>query len=430
MNFMPDWMEIEKTVPRGEKAKADFAPLNDNDEEKIHYLNGEWAFNYSEHTAYAPDGFEEDGYDVSKWDKITVPSCWQLCGYGRKHYSNVRFPYPADPPYVPQESGVGCYKREFTVPDEWEGEKIYLTFEGVRSSFFVWVNGISLGFGQGSHTRNRYDITEVVKNGINTVSVKVYQLSHTSYLEDQDMWRLNGIFRDVYISSQIKEGLSDIFIKTDLINDYNDGVLHCEMTFDNPRGIVELTLCKDGNLYCKCTMSGLAGNVGMSICTGDSHYTDCIVIDYTIGVDILMGSVKLTRVHVWGGPVPPRHGETIPEMLVDSISFRVNAPDVTLNDCYADTGEIGFQIHDCTRLNNCTYLSTYSVFPLNCIKVIDHQSGHLTASHCYFRQFEFDRNECMVYCGNGENLYADDIIVEGDGFKDAEEFAVMIKKEE
>ncbi len=181
------------------------------------------------------------------------------------------------------------------------------------------------------------------------------------------------------------------------------------------------------NLYCKCTMSGLAGNVGMSICTGDSHYTDCIVIDYTIGVDILMGSVKLTRVHVWGGPVPPRHGETIPEMLVDSISFRVNAPDVTLNDCYADTGEIGFQIHDCTRLNNCTYLSTYSVFPLNCIKVIDHRSGHLTASHCYFRQFEFDRNECMVYCGNGENLYADDIIVEGDGFKDAEEFAVMIK---
>lgn len=247
MNFMPDWMEVEKTMPRGERAKADFLPVNDKCEEKIKYLNGEWSFNYSEHIAYAPDGFEEENYDVSEWGKITVPSCWQLCGYGRKHYSNVRFPYPADPPYVPQESGVGCYKREFTVPEEWEDEKIYLTFEGVRSSFFVWVNGVSLGFGQGSHTRNRYDITKAVKKGINTVALKVYQLSHTSYLEDQDMWRLNGIFRDVYISSQIKEGLSDIFIKTDLINDYNDGVLRCEMTFDNPGGKAELTLCKDGS---------------------------------------------------------------------------------------------------------------------------------------------------------------------------------------
>ena len=245
MNFMPDWMETEKTVRRGECAKADFMPLDNKCEEKIQYLNGEWSFNYSEHVAYAPEGFESDSFDVSGWEKIEVPSCWQLSGYGKKHYSNVRFPYPADPPYVPQESGVGCYKHTFTVPEEWDGQKIYLTFEGVRSSFFVWVNGISLGFGQGSHTRNRYDITEALKKGINTVAVKVYQLSHTSYLEDQDMWRLNGIFRDVYISSQIHGGLSDIFIKTDLVNDYNDGVLKCELTFDNPCGDVKILLIKD-----------------------------------------------------------------------------------------------------------------------------------------------------------------------------------------
>lgn len=247
MNFMPDWMEIEKTVSKGESARTHFISRDCDNKEKIEYLNGEWDFNYCDHVAYAPVGFEKDDYNTADWDKIYVPSCWQLKGYGKKQYSNVRFPYPADPPYVPQESGVGCYKRNFTVPDAWNGERIYLTFEGVRSSFFVWVNGISLGFGQGSHTQNRYDITDVIRKGENTISVKVYQLSHTSYIEDQDMWRLNGIFRDVYISAQIDGGLSDIFVKTDLLNDYKDGFIKCEMAFKNPIGSIIVSLFDGDN---------------------------------------------------------------------------------------------------------------------------------------------------------------------------------------
>lgn len=250
MNFMPDWMKIEKSLSRGESASATYYSCKSRSgEANIKTLNGEWQFHYSTHVAYAPDEFEQDGYDTSKWDTIEVPSCWQMKGYGQKHYTNVKFPYPVNPPYVPQESAVGCYKREFVLPADWEEEKIYLIFEGVCSSFFVSVNGIQLGFGQGSHTRNKYDITGVVKKGVNTVSVKVYQFSHVSYIEDQDMWRLNGIFRDVYLMAQSKNGLSDIWIKTDLSEDYRDGMITCEISFPDPGGSAALELSKDGQIY-------------------------------------------------------------------------------------------------------------------------------------------------------------------------------------
>lgn len=244
MGFMPDWMSIENNMKRGEKARAHFIAYK-NLEKKQYFLNGQWYFYYASHVADIPNGFEVNGYNISDWNKIEVPSCWQMKGYGKKHYSNVRFPYPVNPPFVPDESAVGCYKREFVVPQEWEGQRIFLNFDGVRSSFFVWVNGISLGFGQGSHTKNEYDITDCLIKGVNTVSVQVYQLSHTSYLEDQDMWRLNGIFRDVYLTAQDKNGLTDIFIKSSLSEDYKDGILKCEMEFDNPSGNIEIKFDKD-----------------------------------------------------------------------------------------------------------------------------------------------------------------------------------------
>lgn len=245
MGFMPDWMNVEKNMQRGKKARSYFIAYKDR-EKKQHYLNGEWSFFCASHIADIPNGFEQKGYNTSDWDKIMVPSCWQMKGYGKKHYSNVRFPYPVNPPFVPDESAAGCYKREFVVPQEWEGQRIFLNFDGVRSSFFVWVNGISLGFGQGSHTKNEYDITDCLTDGVNTVAVQVYQLSHTSYLEDQDMWRLNGIFRDVYLTAQDKNGLTDVFIKASLSENYKDGVLTCEMKFDNPCGNIELKVSKDG----------------------------------------------------------------------------------------------------------------------------------------------------------------------------------------
>lgn len=244
MDFVPDWMKIEKEMTRGEKAAASFDAFSDG-EKKRKSLNGIWKFKYFSHIADAEGCFEiPDG-----WDEIEVPSCWQMKGYGRKRYSNVRFLYPVNPPYVPAESAVGCYMRSFSLPKEWNGEKIYINFDGVRSSFFVWVNGKMLGFGQGSHTRNTYDITDCVKSGENVVAVKVFQLSHTSYIEDQDMWRLNGIFRDVFLSARDKNGLRDIFIKADLSEDYKDGILRCEMQFDNPCGELEIKLERNGKTF-------------------------------------------------------------------------------------------------------------------------------------------------------------------------------------
>lgn len=247
MGFMPDWISIEKNMSRGRKARTHFIAYK-NEKKKQYSLNGTWNFCYVNHLSDIPTGFEQSDFDISAWDKIEVPSCWQMKGYGKKHYSNVRFPYPVNPPFVPDESAAGCYKREFIVPEEWDGQRVFLNFEGVRSSFFVWVNGVSLGFGQGSHTKNEYDITDCITKGINTVAVQVYQLSHTSYLEDQDMWRLNGIFRDVYLTAQDENGMADIFIKTSLSEDYKDGVLSCEMSFNNPCGKVGLKVSKAGEV--------------------------------------------------------------------------------------------------------------------------------------------------------------------------------------
>ena len=188
-------------------------------------LNGRWKFHYAETPAEAPQDFHEEGFDTSAWDDIPVPSNWQMCGYGHPHYTNVQYPFPVDPPRVPTENPTGSYHRDFYVPDGWSGRQVFLRFEGVDSAFYVWVNGRMAGFSKGSRIPAEFDVTSLVRPGMNSIAVRVYQWSDGSYCEDQDMWWLSGIFREVYLIAAPKTHLWDVKVNTDFDESYTNAIL-------------------------------------------------------------------------------------------------------------------------------------------------------------------------------------------------------------
>lgn len=164
------------------------------------------------------------------------------------------------------------------------------------------------------------------------------------------------------------------------------------------------------NLYCKCTMPGLAGNAGISSNGGDSHFIDCIVVDYTRGIELLGGgSNRLTRCHVWGGPIPPREEGELPEMLIDSINYVLSSYDAILTDCYADTGKTGFLITEPTRLIGCNYFNNFT-YKMDDVTVIDHKSGQLLVTNCMFRK---DSPIATLYKGNKEDVIWRDNLTTG-----------------
>ncbi len=169
-------------------------------------LNGEWNFKYFTRDIDAP----EDVADIADWDKIPVPSCWQILGYENPNYTNVNYPYSYDPPFVPDENPCGVYKKEFEIENLWG--RVYYVLEGVASCAFVYVNGKYVGFTEGSHLQAEFDITDFVKNGKNTLYVKVLKWCVGSYLEDQDFFRFNGIFRDTYLLQRPEGHISDVEI--------------------------------------------------------------------------------------------------------------------------------------------------------------------------------------------------------------------------
>lgn len=191
----------------------------------IQPLNGTWKFYFAPAPALAPDQFFAETFDTSAWDDITVPGCWQMQGYGRPQYTNVIYPFPIDPPHVPTENPTGCYRREFSLPAHWHDQQIRLRFEGVDSAFHVWVNGQAAGYSQGSRNASEFDITQLVHPGRNSLSVRVYQWSDGSYLEDQDMWWLSGIFRAVSLIAMPPVHIEDYSVQTNLDEHYLDAIL-------------------------------------------------------------------------------------------------------------------------------------------------------------------------------------------------------------
>lgn len=194
-------------------------------------LNGEWDFAYFECEDYIPE-------NITEWDKIEVPSCWQLQGYENPNYSNINYPYPVDEPYVPDENPCGIYKRDFYIDKKWG--KIYFTFEGVSSCAFLYINGSYVGFTQGSHLQANFDITEYVNDGKNEVKVKVFKWCCGSYLEDQDSFRYNGIFRDVYITQRPIGHIEDVEIIP------NDNEIKISLS-----GNAKVRIFDNGNVICE-----------------------------------------------------------------------------------------------------------------------------------------------------------------------------------
>ncbi len=192
-------------------------------------LNGVWDFHYCNSPMHVPEKFESYE-DAAEWSKMPVPSCWQIHGFGQIQYTNVNYPFPVDPPFAPSDNPVGLYRRKFVVPANWDGRQIFLCFEGVNSAFYVYVNGRQVGFSKVAHMPAEFNITPYLQSGENSIAVQVFQWGDGAYLEDQDMWRFNGIFRDVYMISTGTARLRNVHIKPVLDNKYRDAVLTVEAT--------------------------------------------------------------------------------------------------------------------------------------------------------------------------------------------------------
>jgi len=183
----------------------------------VKLLNGDWKFHWVGRPADRPADFFRTDFDDSGWETIPVPSCWEMKGYGIPIYTNVVYPFPADPPRIPHEyNPVGSYRTEFETPVQWEGRQVFIHFGGVYSAFSIWVNGRKVGYSQGSKTPAEFNITRYLRPGRNILAVEVYRWSDGSYLEDQDMFRFGGIFRDVFLTAEPSVFIRDFFVRSDL----------------------------------------------------------------------------------------------------------------------------------------------------------------------------------------------------------------------
>ena len=207
-------------------------------------LNGKWKFHWSPKPEERPADFHKTDFDVSGWDEIVVPGNWQMQGFGIPIYTNIHYPFKKKPPYVTKtpnrqytnyklRNPVGSYRTTFSMPGKWNNKNIILHFGGVKSAFYVWVNGEKVGYSQGSMTPAEFNITQYLKQGKNTLAVEVYRWSDGSYLEDQDMWRLSGIYRDVYLAAKSRVYIRDYKIDTKLTDNYSKALLSISVDINN-----------------------------------------------------------------------------------------------------------------------------------------------------------------------------------------------------
>jgi beta-galactosidase len=238
----PEVFEINREYPHATfyRHASETAALQSRGYELSPYyqsLNGTWKFHWVKKPAERPVYFYRNDYDVSTWDDIPVPANWELEGHGIPIYTNIVYPFPADPPRVGHDyNPVGSYKRSFTLPAGWDGKEVYVHFGGVRSAMYVWVNGQMAGYNEGSKTPAEYRITPYLQPGKNTISVEVYRWSDASYLEDQDFWRLSGIERDVYLYATDPVTTRDFRVVADLDDSYQDGQFSLTLDYRNTSG--------------------------------------------------------------------------------------------------------------------------------------------------------------------------------------------------
>src|SRR5690554_1614506 len=247
-----EWQNPRFLQKGREKERAFYIPFQDLDsaldgaKERSRYyqnLDGTWDFKYYDAYYKVPE-------TINEWDSIPMPSNWQLHGYEEPYYTNVNYPHPVDPPYVPDENPCGVYRRVFTLDEDWRTRETYLMFEGVNSCFYLYINGTEVGHSQVSHMPAEFNITPHLMDGENEIIVKVLKWCAGSYLEDQDFFRYSGIFRSVYLLSRNNSHIRDVDIKTDL-STLKGSILYSKDQTDNKEVEVWATLYDQGEFIAK-----------------------------------------------------------------------------------------------------------------------------------------------------------------------------------
>ena len=278
------------TVPFEKKANAMIGDVVLSPFFKL--LNGAWKFACYSSPGEVPEDFFQEDFDCEDWEDIMVPSNWQMKGYGHPHYTNSIYPFPVNPPFVPSENPTGCYIREFELTDDWADRRILLKFDGVDSFYYVWVNGQLAGMSKGSRNASEFDITDIAQIGINRIAVQVLQWSDGSYLEDQDMWWLSGIFRNVSISAAPALDLYDIFAQARLDAAYKNGLLEINATVVNTDSRAARGLTIDAELFDSC---------GASVLPPLSASVEKIGQDQSVPVRL---SAEVKKVTAWTAETP------------------------------------------------------------------------------------------------------------------------------
>lgn len=260
------WEDTNITLVNAEKAHASYIPFKKltwennrlEDSEQVKILNGEWKFRYFENPGLVLDDIYKEGINVN-WDNIAVPSNWQLQNDGKydpPYFTNSKYPFEPNPPFVPKDyNPTGVYKKIFTVPDSWNGNQIYIHFAGVQSAMTLWINGKEVGYHEDGMLPSEFNITRFITKGENEITVKVLNWSKGSYLEDQDYWRLSGIYRDVYLFSTPNVRMRDFTVFSELVNDYRDAVLNIEVDVEN------INVGSNENYIVQTTLKDYSGNV-------------------------------------------------------------------------------------------------------------------------------------------------------------------------
>jgi beta-galactosidase len=201
-------------------------------------LDGKWKFNWSPTPDERPKDFFKKDFNTTNWKEISVPSNWELNGYGIPIYTNITYPFVKNPPFIDHaDNPVGSYRRSFELPENWNGRRVYLHFEAGTSAMYIWVNGEKVGYSENTKSPTEFDITKYVKEGKNQVAVEVYRWSDGSYLEDQDFWRISGIDRDVYLYSTTNTRIADFFVRPDLDASYKNGSLSVDVKLKNMNSV-------------------------------------------------------------------------------------------------------------------------------------------------------------------------------------------------
>lgn len=322
-------------------------------------LNGEWNFFYANSVQAGPKDFYKEDFELDGWNTISVPSNWEMQGFGIPIYTNINYVFPKNPPFIAHElNNNGSYRRTFDLPKSWGDKELYLHFAGVSGAMYVWLNGAFVGYNEGSKTAAEFNITKTARPGKNTVAVQVFRWSDASYMEDQDFWRLSGIERDVYIRAKNKVALNDIAVKADLINGYKDGALEVAVKLQNT------------------SSSGKKGRVKITVLDADVKiYEEGKNLNFKEGYLELVFTKTFANVRPWSAENPNLY-----TLLVEVLDKKGNTIEAT-------TQQVGFRN---IKIGNSQLLVNGKPVLLKGVNLHDHHEtkGHVVDAALTMKDFQ------------------------------------------